>query len=406
MASIESSGLPLAFKVRGTAAPSKPESSPEEPAKIALRVQVRSLQGMQKEAIVSSQSGAMWRMVSDEGPYLNGTDLAPFPLAFYTAGMQFSFLSELARHAQTHAVTLKSLELTQDNHYTMDGSALKGTMIGGAKPAELTLRIESDAPAEMIGRLIHLAEASSPAHAVMREVLANTFSLNFNGRDLPVIEVNQSSGPGVADPVDSFDALKPTVESEFLPDIITKLSAAEKVFGVEGGASSSLQPEQKRTLHVRGEARVIDNLLMETKIQLFKPIGSTFRFLCDESLDAGGQESAPPPLAYLSAGIGFCYMTQLGRYAHITKQDLKSMRIVQDNVFTVAGSATDWSRLAKANPVDTHVFLEANESEETARKTVSMSERTCFLHAAMRGNYRSIIQVELNGKPLSLPAKA
>jgi uncharacterized OsmC-like protein len=147
-------------------------------------------------------------------------------------------------------------------------------------------------------------------------------------------------------------------------------------------------------------------MLMETVIRLFKPIGSTFRFLCDESPDAGGQESAPPPLAYLSAGIGFCYMTQLGRYAHITKQDLREYRIVQDNIFTMTGSAKDWSQIAHANPVDTQVFLKAGESDETARKTVSMGERTCFLHGAMRGNYKSIIQAELNGKPLALPDKA
>lgn len=398
MPSIESSGFPLAFKVDKSPAP-LPD---DDPSKIALRVEVRSLEGMQKEAVVSTGS-ATWRMVSDEGPYLNGTDLAPFPLAFYTAGMQFSLMSELLRHAREHQVEIKSLELWQDNYYTMEGSALRGTMIGGAKPAEVLLKIESDASAETIAKLIRLAESSSPAHAVMRDVLANTFSLNYNGKQLPVSEVSPSASADVSDPLPHFDSVEPNSDAEFLSDIITKVSAAEQVFNVEGGAGSSLQAEQRRTLHIHGEARLVDGLLMETVIQLFKPIGSTFRFLCDESLDAGGKESAPPPLAYLSAGVGFCYMTQLGRYAHITKQDLKSYRIVQDNVFTVTGATSDWSRLAQALPVDTHVYLEANEPDETAQKTVSMSERTCFLHAAMRGVYHSIIQAELNGAALSLP---
>jgi uncharacterized OsmC-like protein len=237
-------------------------------------------------------------------------------------------------------------------------------------------------------------------------VLANTFSLKFNGQNMPVAEVSQSSIEAGPDPVEGFDAIQPDAEADFLSDIITKVSAAEQVFGVEGGASSSLQAEQKRTLHVHGEAKVVNGMLMETVIQLFKPIGSTFRFLCDESLEAGGQESAPPPLAYLTAGIGFCYMTQIGRYAHITKQDLQAYRIVQDNIFTVTGSAADWSRMAHAHPVNTQVFLEANEPNQKAQKTVSMSERTCFLHAAMRGNHQSNIQAELNGKALSLPARA
>lgn len=399
MPSIESSGFPLVFKAR-----KNPSTPPRNDEALALRVEVRSLEGMQKEAVVT-MGDSTWRLVSDEGPYLNGTDLAPFPLAFYTAGMQFSLLSELLRHAKEHQIELKAVELWQDNYYTMEGSALRGTMIGGAKPAEVLLKIEATASPETIGKLIRLAEASSPAHAVMRDVLTNTFSLNFNGHKLPVTEVDQSPAADVPDPQAHFDQVEPDGNAEFLSDIITKLKAADTVFNVEGGAGSSLAAEQKRMLHVHGEAKVLDGMLMETIIQLFKPIGSSFRFLCDERLDAGGQESAPPPLAYLSAGVGFCYMTQLGRYAHITKQNLKSYKIVQDNFFTVTGSAADWSRLARALPVDTHVYLEADESDETAQKTVSMSERTCFLHAAMRDSYPSLITAELNGETLDLPAR-
>ncbi len=401
MPNIESSGYPLVFKVQES--PSSPPDS-DDATSLALRVQVRALEGMQKEAVVSTNFGSAWRMVSDEGPYLDGTDLAPFPLAFYTAGMQFSFMSELLHHAKIHNISLKSCELWQDNYYTMEGSALRGTMMGGAKPAELVLKIESDASDEMMGKLIRLAEASSPAHAVMRDVLDNTFSLKLNGHNLPVTDVKASSNEAGPDPEESFNTVEPIAdENEFLPDIISKLSAAEKVFGVEGGAGSSLQATQKRTLHIHGEAKAVDGMLMETVIQLFKPIGSTFRFFCDESRDAGGKDMAPPPLAYLSAGVGFCYMTQIGRYAHITKQDLQKYEIVQDNVFTVSGSAEEWLQVSKALPVDTQVFLETGESNETAQKTLSMSERTCFLHAAMRASYPSVVKAELNGTEISLP---
>ncbi len=49
----------------------------------ALRSWVRSLSGFQKEAIIrSAQTDHTWRLVADEGPYLNGYDEAPCPLAF------------------------------------------------------------------------------------------------------------------------------------------------------------------------------------------------------------------------------------------------------------------------------------------------------------------------------------
>lgn len=401
MSNIESSGLPLAFKIRGTPAASLDRGDEENEDRVDMRVQARALEGMQKEAVVSSNSGSSWRVVSDEGPYLNGTDLAPFPLAFFTAGMQFSYLSELLGHAAAHGISLKSVELWQDNYYTMEGSALKGTMLGGAKPAGLKIKITANSPGERIRRLIRQAEASSPAEAMVREVLANTFSLNFNGRSVPVTGVNPSTTEAKPHSVDSFDSIQSADETEFLPGIISKTDGMDRVFEKEGGAGSSLQADQKRTLHIHGQARALDGTLMEATIQAFKPIGSAFRFLCDGKTE-GGEEKAPPPLAYLSAGVGFCYMTQIGRYAHITKQDLRKYEVVQENVFTMSGSADDWSRIARAYPTDTQVFLEAGEPDETAQKTVSMGERTCFLHAAMRGSCPSVIKVELNGQEIGL----
>lgn len=380
---------PIVFKVREHPA-STEESKPDQ---VALRVEVRSLEGMLKEAIVSqiNPRGGAWRMVSDEGPYLNGADLAPPPLAFFTAGMQFDLMTELLRHARRQGVEMKSLTARQDNRYTMTGSALRGDMAGGAAPAEVLIKIESDAPKEKIAELIRMAETSSPAHAVMRDVLANTFSLNLNGRYLPVTGINQSPARGIDDPLARFESIEPGAGSSFSPGIITRVAAVEKVHGVEGGVGSSLQPEQKRSLHVRGEARLLEGGLMETVIQLFSPLGSSFRFLGAAGPDLRGDESAPPGLAYLCAGIGFCYMTQLSRYAHIAKQNLKSVRTVQDNIFHVKDAASQSDRTATAAPVDTHVFIEADEPEDAVRKMLRMGEQTCFLHAAMRGSCQSNI---------------
>ncbi len=380
MPSIESLGGPLVFKV---ASPSGLVASGEGD-QTSLRLRLRALQGMQKEALVhDGPSGATWRMVSDEGPYLQGTDLAPFPLAFYTSGIVFSYMEEVLRHAAALGAGVDSLRVVSDHGYTMEGSALRGDMIGGAKPVEVTVELGTDADEEVVARIAEMAKASSPAEAYMRDSLQNTFSLTANGRRLEVADLAQS--PNAAEnPEGDFDSVETAGEEELLGDIITKLAAAEVVHGVEGGAGSSLKAEQKRMLHVRGEGRLVSGTLKEVKVHLFKPIGSTFRFLSDEGEDA----KAPPGLAYLAAGVGFCYMTQIGRYAHITKRALKSYSVVQDNVFhrSEAGESA-------AEPVDTHVFLTLDDGDEVARKIVIMSERTCFLHAAMRGAHPTQLRV-------------
>ena len=364
-----------------------------------FHVEVRALEGMQKEATVrqSERSGQAWRMVSDEGPYLNGTDLAPFPLAFFAAGLHFFYMTQLVRLCRDLGIALRGLRSGQDTRYTMTGSALKGDMTGAGIPVDLDVAIDAELSPEAAGKLIARALAESPGHAVMRDLFRNTFALQLNGSTVKLVDQEHSPNALFPDPVRGFESIRPTLAGHFHPDIITKTETVEVQHGVTGGAGSSLKSEQKRTLHVRSDACLLDKGLLQTDIRLFQPLGSSFRFLSD----TGTGDTAPPPLAYLSAGIGFCYMTQLGRYAHITKQKLESMRIVQTNGYKPSGAA---GPNAAATAVDTHVYINADESEDVARKSVRMGEQTCFLHASMREAYPTVLRATLNGKPLPVPA--
>ena len=395
MTSIESTGYPIVFKV------SEADGTPSADA-ITVNTKVRSLEGMQKEALVTlAPDDVVWRLACDEGPYLNGKDRAPFPLGFFSAGMQFCFLSQFLQGARAQDVTIDAISLEQDNFYTMEGSFLRGDARGGAKPAELRLKVDSSADASMIAALARMAEQSSPTQSLMRRVLHNTFSLVLNGHRLNIPGIAPSPSPSESDPAPGFESIAPG-SPPFLPDIITRVKKGEAVHGVEGGAGSSLKAEQKRTLHVHCEARRLENMLMETTIHLYKPIGSSFRFVCDETEANGGKGLAPPPLAYMSAGVGFCFMTQLGRYATIAKHKLDSYRITQHTVFPFTGNLTDGTRAGTIGPVDTQVFLDADYADEAdAPKLVDMGQQTCFLHAAMRGAHPSVVTVELNGEEIS-----
>ena len=387
---------PLVFKfddLPATAALDAPDDAQN------FHVEVRALEGMQKEATVrqSERSGQAWRMVSDEGPYLNGTDLAPFPLAFFAAGLHFCYMTQLVRLCRDLGIALRGLRSGQDTRYTMTGSALKGDMTGAGIPVDLDVAIDAELSPEAAGKLIARALAESPGHAVMRDLFRNTFALQLNGSTVKLVDQEHSPNALFPDPVRGFESIRPTPAGHFHPDIITKTETVEVQHGVTGGAGSSLKSEQKRTLHVRSDACLLDKGLLQTDIRLFQPLGSSFRFLSD----TGTGDTAPPPLAYLSAGIGFCYMTQLGRYAHITKQKLESMRIVQTNGYKQSGAA---GPNAAATAVDTHVYINADESEDVARKSVRMGEQTCFLHASMREAYPTVLRATLNGKPLPVPA--
>ena len=397
MPKLQDFNTPLVYKVDDSEATVSTSKGPL-PSQLSYRVDIRSLDGMQKEAVVRQlvPPGATWRLVSDEGPYLNGTDLAPFPLAFFAAGLQFCYMSQLVELLRANKVNIHSLAVDQDTKYTMTGSALRGDMIGEGVPAELTVKLESDASPEILAPLVMKASDLSPAHAVMRDLFTNTFALQLNGKQVSLSDMAPSPNDLVVKPQESFHNLQPATNNSFRENLVTKIKTAEVKHGVTGGAGSSLQAEQKRTLHIHSEARLVGNDLFETDIHLFQPLGSSFRFLCD----AAGGTTAPGPLAYLSAGVGFCYMTQLGRYAYITKQNVRSSQIVQFNDYLQPGPN---GTSAKAGPTDTQVFMDAEETDESAKRSVRMGEQTCFLHGSMRETYPTIIRATLNSKTLPLP---
>ncbi len=394
MATIQASPHPLVYKVRDPAAAglSGPAAAPR--GGIGIRIYARAMEGMQKEALVwYAPAGTVWRLVSDEGPYLNGTDLAPFPLAFFTTGMVSSYVAEIVALARQRGIALGSVRVTIDNQYGMEGSAFHGTMTGSAMPVELSLEHEGDLAPGLALELASQAIGASPARALAADKLANVFSLFNGGRRLDVTKVAaHPKALGLGDEA-LFERAQPAVADSFAPEIIRKLEDAKAVVGAEGGAGSSLKSEQKRTLHVRGVCTLREDGVKRIKVQLFKPIGSTFEFLSDDPPVLGGGDRAPDGLSYLSAGIAFCYLTQIGRYATIRKLRLDEYRLIQDTGFSLPGASGQTGKAGEAAPVETHVTLRTGEDDEVANEIVRMGEQTCFLHATCRSNVQTRIRV-------------
>ena len=127
--------------------------------------------------------------------------------------------------------------------------------------------------------------------------------------------------------------------------------------------------------------------------ELFSPRGSTFQFLSDETEEFGGRGRAPDAVTYMSAGIAFCFMTQLGRYAKITKKDLERYNLIQDAHFSSGGASGATGQAGIADPIETHVCLTSSEGEDFARQCLDIGERTCFLHAFCRTELKTKISL-------------
>ncbi len=358
----------------------------------SIRVAVRSLSVMQKEALVaSSLTGVVWRLASDEGAYLAGLDEAPCPLSFLTTGMVASYMEEILALARRRGIALRDIRLVQDNYYTMKGSALDGSMTGGAKDVALEACINSDADNSVLQALIQDAVAASPLNGLMRGVKDSLFSLTHNGRSTSMDKAKPVPGPTPPDPDRAFDLAQPALGD--WSGLIVRGGMSPRTEETVTLAGDSLRAEQDRTLHIRGVCTVDPDGLKRIEQQLFNPHGSIFRFLSEEGPQSGGQGRAPDAASYISAGIGFCFLTQLGRYAKIARKDLKAYRIVQDAHFSLGGASSSSGRPGEADPIETHLFIDSGEDDAFARAALDMSEQTCFLHAFCRTDLKARVRI-------------
>lgn len=357
----------------------------------AVRTFVRSLSGFQKEAIVTSaRSGLTWRLVSDEGAYLAGYDAAPCPLAFLTTGMVASYMNEILALADQRGVTLRNLKLTQDNYYTMQGSMRQRTMEGGALPVELEVEAGCDLKDDELNDLLINAIHASPLNGLMRGKLPSLFTLTRNGQQLTTGEAQALDGAVIADP----PAVSPLPEVSEVT-LIERLGETpkKKVHKGTSADASSLSDHQDRTLNPAAICVMREDGIKEIEQRLYSPHGSVFRFLSEEAPSAGGKGRAPDAVSFISAGIGFCFMTQFGRMASMEKLDLPHYSIVQDTHFSLGGASGGTGKAGEADPVETHVHLQSSESDEVARDMLDVSEKTCFLHAFCRTDLKTKLRV-------------
>ena len=361
--------------------------APENRKGDALRTWVRSLSGFQKEALVrSAKTGETWRLVSDEGPYLNGHDAAPCPLAFLSSGMAASFMNEIIALAKIQNVEIRKLKLIQDNYYTMKGSMPKRTLVGGAENIDLQVDIDCDLDDAALNEFLINATYASPLNGLMRGQLESLFKLGKNNVELPTAKVAELDGALFPDPGNHFAKSKANSSDLALMKPVGPTPKKDVVMGTSS-AGGSMAEEQDRRLNIGAVAIMREDGIKEIQQMQYSPYGTSFRFLSSED------GRAPDANSLISAGIGFCFMTQFGRFVSMLKLDLPDYRIVQDTHFSLGGASGDTGKAGEADSIETHVYLETSESDATAQEMLDMSEQTCFLHAFCRTDLKTKLKV-------------
>ncbi len=394
---IDGAGLPAGFLVADGSA--NLMRSAERAGREVFRVEARTMaNGHQKEAVITEgPAGRVWRLVSDEGPNLKGTDLAPFPLGFFNAGLHADYMGRLRRLARHREVPMRVASLEVLNQYYFSGSFFKGTGQGEAEAPVIRLAVESSASPDTVAAVLRDSLLASPAHAAVAVPLKNTFALYVNGRRCPVTRVAASSGPNITDPFVAHPRAPVPANPSAEATIIERLPYQPSA----DGAPRVIPGEGRIPILIRGTSEVDrEDGVVATTVYPTSP-GSRFRIRCDERTD---DVVGPSGLACVAAGIAFCFLTQFTRYIEYRHHKVRAIRLVQETPFTLSSNGADFLA-GGIEPVDTHVFLNAEDPDEVMQNLLEVAENTCYLHAALRGAAPSRIEAVLNGQPLA-PAPA
>ena len=396
---LDAFGDPLAFKVRAATAPMPVLH--DRAGRDVFVVEARQLAHHQKEAVVTQgANGSAWRVTSDEGRHLNGTDLAPFPLGVFNAGLHGDLIHRVLAAATARGVALHDLRIHLDNRYSLTGSFVRGDAVGYAEPTRARIRIASAASAAAIAQVVREAIAASPALAALRAPLESTFAIYVNGRRRDVDSLPSSPAVDAPDPFRTWTrAPRPLDAAADLPDLIRRTGAIEP--GTREAAPATISGRQLRT--VNGESRLLDAAgVTETDTWLALPGASHFTLRTDERSSAGVHGQGPAGLALVAAGIAFCYMTQLSRYIEHMKLAIDGVRLVQYTPFELEGDAQAGTLRARALPLDTHLFLNGQAPDEVHARLQRIAATTCYLHATLAAALAPEVTLELNGADVPL----
>ena len=182
----------------------------------------RQMALLQKETIgyEGDLNSHSWRLTSDEGKHLNGTDLAPFPLGFFNASIHGDIVGRILKTASKENLSIDEIKCEVKNSYYLTGSFVKGDGEGHAEPTEINLDIKTSEDQTTIESLVKKCSQLSPVLVALRTPLKNTFSLIANGRRKNLSNLNESSLDDHEDPYNYYKKQPSPSENNFFSNRI------------------------------------------------------------------------------------------------------------------------------------------------------------------------------------------
>jgi uncharacterized OsmC-like protein len=376
---ISKNGYPLGFLIK------KADSNTNGLNK-TFTSHTRQMDILQKESIgyEGDLNSTSFRLTSDEGKHLNGTDLAPFPLGFFNASIHGDIVGTIMKQAASQGLKIDNIDCEVLNSYYLTGSFVKGDGKGHAEPTTINLDITTSEKHDDIKNLILKASRMAPVLAGLRTALKNTFALYANGRRKDLSSLNESMKTDAEDPYQQYKVEpSPSKSDNYSDRMIVKTGevsagTVEPVDGYnvpKGQNGNAENPKFNKIIRtiVGKSSTNANSKIVEVDTVLGLPGMTHFVISCD--IDG---IIAPSPVNVMGAAISFCFLTQTHRYIHHQKFAIEGLRMSQYASFKENSDGT-----VEMMPLDTHLYMNGTAPDEHNEKLIDMSERTCYLHATL-----------------------
>ena len=154
----------------------------------------------------------------------------------------------------------------------------------------------------------------------------------------------------------------------------------------EPGPFKKSRPPEPLHFEVNLTAEAHDRQKKSGTVQVNIPGFSALTLYCDEQPPVG-DDTAPPPLAFFCAGIGFCLLTHLTDILTARKIKVDSLKLEQRVRFkTNLGTMRELGHTTEGETemVETHVIIESEEPQARIMDLLNEAEGACMAHHALR----------------------
>lgn len=129
------------------------------------------------------------------------------------------------------------------------------------------------------------------------------------------------------------------------------------------------------------------------------PGSAHFEVFSDEGKMLGGVETAPTPLAYFTAGVGFCLLTHITGYLQHSDLKVKRLRIEMRALYhTTLGHVSRGNQgLGGCDGFETYVIIDSDETTENLQALLVVCEEACIASQTIVQAIPSQVSLVLNG---------